>query len=41
MLEEHTIVFDPAKVRVGFPRGPIMSRTAYLQRAVTNTITTP
>jgi hypothetical protein len=41
MLEERSIVSDPAKVRVGLPRGATMSRTTYLQRAVTNTITTP
>jgi hypothetical protein len=41
MLEERSIVADPAKVRVGLPRGATTSRTTYLQRAVTNTITAP
>ncbi|HEY1514907.1 MAG TPA: hypothetical protein VGF91_00730 [Solirubrobacteraceae bacterium] len=41
MLEERSIVSDPAKFPVGLPRGAIASRTTYLQRAVTNTIATP
>jgi hypothetical protein len=41
MLEERSIVSDPAKVRLGLPRGATTSRTTYLQRAVTNTVTAP
>ena len=41
MLEERTIVSNPAKFALGLPRGSIVSSTTYLRRAITDTIAVP